>query len=217
MAKRNLTGVIDYGVGNVRSVFNAVEAVGGRPVLSSDPAELLGCDRLILPGVGAFAHGTAELRSRGLDTVLKKAVSEGMPLLGICLGMQMLAQSSLEFGESDGLGFAQGVVSLIQSPDPARTLRLPHVAWKKLERRNEAAGWLFEGIDPDAHFYFIHSYAVPAASPDVVAVAEIDGNEFAAVLAVDTVVGTQFHPEKSGPEGLKMLKNFVMKGDMTHV
>ncbi|WP_407496742.1 imidazole glycerol phosphate synthase subunit HisH [Pseudooceanicola sp. MF1-13] len=217
MTKSNLTGVINYGVGNVRSVCSAVEAVGGRPVLSSDPAELLGCDRLILPGVGAFAHGMAELKSRALDTVLKTAVSDGMPLLGICLGMQMLAQSSLEFGETRGLGLAQGVVSLIQSADPARTLRLPHVAWKKLERKSDAAGWLFQGVDPDSHFYFIHSYAVPAASTDVVAVAEIDGNEFAAVLAVGNVIGTQFHPEKSGPEGLKMLKNFVMKGDMIHV
>lgn len=217
MTQSNLTGVIDYGVGNVRSVCSAVEAVGGRPVLSSDPAELLGCDRLILPGVGAFAHGMAELRLRGLDTVLKTAVSDGMPLLGICLGMQMLAESSLEFGDSDGLGFAHGVVSLIQSPDPARTLRLPHVAWKTLAQKGDAAGWLFNGVDPDARFYFIHSYAVPAASPDVVAVAEIDGNEFAAVLAVDNVVGTQFHPEKSGPEGLKLLKNFLMKGDMIHV
>lgn len=211
MTQRNLTGIIDYGIGNVRSVCSAVEAVGGRPVLSSDPAELLGCDRLILPGVGAFAHGMAELRLRGLDAVLKTAVSDGTSLLGICLGMQMLAQSSLEFGESDGLGFAQGVVSLIPSPDPTRTLRLPHVAWKQLERKSDAAKWLFDGVDPNARFYFIHSYAVPAASPDVVAVAEIDGNEFAAVLAVDNVVGTQFHPEKSGPEGLKMLKNFVMR------
>lgn len=217
MTKTNLTGVIDYGVGNVRSVVSAVEAVGGRPVLTSDPAELLGCDRLILPGVGAFAHGMAELRSRGLDTVVKTAVRDGMPLLGICLGMQMLAQSSLEFGNSAGLGLAEGVVSLIQSPDPAQTLRLPHVAWKAIQRQSNAAAWLFDGVDPDARFYFIHSYAVPATSPDVVAVAEIDGNAFAAVLAVGTVVGTQFHPEKSGPEGLKMLKNFVMKGDMTDV
>ncbi|CRK76326.1 MULTISPECIES: imidazole glycerol phosphate synthase subunit HisH [Roseobacteraceae] len=217
MTKTNLTGVIDYGVGNVRSVCSAVEAVGGRPILSSDPIELLGCERLILPGVGAFAHGMTELTSRGLDTALKSAVSDGMPLLGICLGMQMLAQSSLEFGESEGLGLAQGVVSLIPSSDPAHTLRLPHVAWKTLERRSDAAAWLFDGVDPDARFYFIHSYAVPATSPDVVAVAEIDGNEFAAVFAVDNVVGTQFHPEKSGPEGLKMLKNFVMKGDMIHV
>lgn len=217
MTQSNLTGVIDYGVGNVRSVCSAVEAVGGRPVLSSDPAELLGCDRLILPGVGAFAHGMAELRSRGLDTVLKTAVSDGMPLLGICLGMQMLAQRSLEFGESDGLGLAQGVVSLIQSTDPAGMLRLPHVAWKKLERKSDAAGWLFDGVDPDARFYFIHSYSVPATSWDVAAVAEVDGVEFAAVLAVDNVVGTQFHPEKSGPEGLKMLKNFIMQGGMIHV
>jgi glutamine amidotransferase len=217
VTKTKLTGVIDYGTGNVRSVCNAVEAVGGRPILSSDPDQLLRCDRLILPGVGAFAHGMAELRSRGLDAVLKSAVSDGMPMLGICLGMQMLAKSSLEFGESAGLGIAQGVVSLIQSTDPARIPRLPHVAWKTIEWKNEGGAWLFEGVDPDARFYFIHSYAVPATSPDVAAVAEIDGIEFAAVLAVNNVIGTQFHPEKSGPEGLKILRNFVMKGDTIDV
>lgn len=217
MTKTNFTGVIDYGVGNVRSVCSAVEAVGGRPVLSSDPDELMKCDRLILPGVGAFAHGMAELRTRGLNEALRSAVTDGVPLLGICLGMQMLAQSSLEFGESAGLGLAQGVVSLIRSRDPMRRLRLPHVAWKPLERKSESAAWLFEGVDPDARFYFIHSYALPATSADVVAVAEIDGNEFAAVLAIRNVIGTQFHPEKSGPEGLKILKNFVMKVDKSHV
>ena len=215
--KTNLTGVIDYGVGNVRSVCSAVEAVGGRPVLSSDPGELLMCDRLILPGVGAFAHGMAELRSRGLDAVVRSAVSDGMPLLGICLGMQMLAQSSHEFGESVGLGLVQGIVSLIQPSDPARIARLPHVAWKTLKRRNDVNDWLFDGVDPDARFYFIHSYALPATSPGVVAVAEIGGSEFAAVLASRNVIGTQFHPEKSGPEGLRILKNFVIKGDRIHV
>lgn len=217
MTTTNFTGVIDYGVGNVRSVCSAVEAVGGRPVLSSKPDELMKCDRLILPGVGAFAHGMAELRNRGLDAVLRAAVIDGMPLLGICLGMQMLAQSSLEFGESTGLGFAQGIVSLIKSRDPTRTLRLPHVAWKPLERKSESAAWLFDGVDPDACFYFIHSYAVSATSPDVVATAEVDGNEFAAVLEIRNVIGTQFHPEKSGPEGLKIIKNFVMKGRNNHV
>lgn len=212
MTKKSLTGIVDYGLGNVRSVFSAVEAVGATPILTSDPDRLMECDRLILPGVGAFSHGMAELRSRGLDTLITNAAADGKPLLGICLGMQMLAQSSLEFGETNGIGIADGVISLIASDDPEQQLRLPHVAWKPLQRKNDAAAWLFDGVDLQARFYFIHSYAVPPTSSDVIATADHDGIEFAAVLCVDNVIGTQFHPEKSGPEGLKLLKNFVLKG-----
>ena len=208
MANTNYTGVIDYGIGNVRSVCSAIEAVGGKAVLSSDAEELLGCNRLILPGVGAFAHGMSELQTRGLDVVLKSAAADGMPILGICLGMQMLAQRSLEFGETAGLGLVEGVVSLLKPLNASQPMRLPHVAWKPLDGRSERAAWLFDGIDPRSRFYFIHSYAVPVTAPDVAAVAEVDGGEFAAVLARENVVGTQFHPEKSGGEGLKMLKNF---------
>lgn len=211
MKNAKSTGVIDYGIGNVRSVCSAVEAVGGRPVLSSDPDELLRCDNLILPGVGAFAHGMEQLRYYGLDDVVGLAVDYGKPLLGICLGMQMLTQRSFEFGETLGLGLAKGTVSMIQSSDPSRTLRLPHVAWQRLKQKGDAAAWLFEGIDDDARFYFIHSYAVNATSPDAVAMAEFAGVEFASVLLVDSIVGTQFHPEKSGPAGLQFLKNFINK------
>lgn len=211
MTKISLTGIIDYGVGNVRSVFNAVEAVGGSPVLTSNRDVLMGCDRLILPGVGAYAHGMAELKARGLDEFLKNTVENNIPLMGICLGMQMLARCSLEFGETTGLGFTDGVVSLIEPPKNA-TQRLPHVAWKQLKIQTNAAAWLFDGVDPNAKYYFIHSYAVPSTSSDVVATADCEGIDFAAVLATGCVVGTQFHPEKSGPEGLKMLKNFIVKG-----
>lgn len=212
MATTSLTGIIDYGVGNVRSVFNAVKAVGGEPVLTASPEELLRCDRLILPGVGAFAHGMAALKSRGLDALIIKAAQDGMPFMGICLGMQMLTQKSLEFGETEGLKLAEGVVSPIEPADPNQLLRLPHVAWKSLTRTSEEVAWLFDGISPEAKFYFIHSYAVSSSTAHVAATADYDGVSFGAVLSVGSVVGTQFHPEKSGPEGLKMLKNFVMKG-----
>ncbi len=212
MATTSLTGIIDYGVGNVRSVFNAVKAVGGEPLLTASRNELLACDRLILPGVGAFAHGMAELKSRGLDPLIKGAVKDGMPLLGICLGMQMLTQKSLEFGETKGLALTDGVVSIIKPQKPNQLLRLPHVAWKPLSRTSDKEDWLFDGIEPDARFYFIHSYAVSGTSPNVAATADYDGVSFGAVLSAGNVIGTQFHPEKSGSEGLKMLQNFVMKG-----
>ena len=212
MATTSLTGIIDYGVGNVRSVFNAVRAGGGEPVLSASVEELLRCDRLILPGVGAFAHGMAELKTRGLDRLIKDAARDGMSIMGICLGMQMLTQKSLEFGETEGLGLADGALSLIEPANPDQMLRLPHVAWKPLTRISDDSAWLFDGIDADARFYFIHSYAVSCLSRHVAATADYDGVTFGAVLSVGNVVGTQFHPEKSGPEGLKLLKNFVMKG-----
>lgn len=205
------TGIIDYGVGNLRSVFSAVEAVGGQPVVTSCPSELMACDRLILPGVGAFAHGMAELKSRCLDTLIREAALESKPIMGICLGMQMLAHSSLEFGKTDGIGLADGVVSLIGSTKPGQLLRLPHVGWKPLALTNDELGWLFEGVDPAARFYFIHSFALSSSSAHIAATAEYDGITFGAVLSTGSVVGTQFHPEKSGPEGLKMLKNFIGK------
>lgn len=212
MTTVSLTGIIDYGVGNVRSVQSAIEAVGGTAVLSADHNELLACDRLVLPGVGAFAHGMNALKMRGLDKIIKQAVAGNMPLLGICLGMQMLTRSSHEFGTSIGLELADGIASQLTPTDSAQKLRLPHVAWKPLRRKTDDMEWLYEGIDPDARFYFIHSFAVASGSEDVAATADHDGVEFAAILSKGNVIGTQFHPEKSGSEGLKMLKNFVLKG-----
>jgi glutamine amidotransferase len=212
MVSTSLTGIIDYGVGNVCSVFNAVKAVGGVPVLSASAEELLACDRLILPGVGAFAHGMMELKSSGLDALILEAAKENMPIMGICLGMQMLTEISLEFGETKGLGLVDGIVSLIEPTEPDQLLRLPHVGWKPLTRTSDEAAWLFEGVDPAAKFYFIHSFAVSSESAHVAAIADYDGVSFGAVLSVGNVIGTQFHPEKSGPEGLKMLKNFIIKG-----
>lgn len=212
MTVKSLTGIIDYGVGNLRSVQSAVEKVGGTPVVTADHDRLMRCERLILPGVGAFAHGIAELKARGLDTILRQAIDTGRPLLGICLGMQMLATRSLEFGDTSGLGFTAGIVMLIEPPLDGVPLRLPHVAWKSLRRVPGAQDWFFDGVDLNARFYFIHSYAIQGSATDVAAWADHEGVEFAAVIARGNVIGTQFHPEKSGPEGLRMLRNFVSKG-----
>lgn len=212
MTATSLTGILDYGVGNVRSVQSAVSKVGGTPVLTADHDRLLECERIILPGVGAFAHGIAELKARGLETVLHRMIDAGKPLLGICLGMQMLATRSLEFGNTPGLNLTAGTVTMLKAPQGTRPVRLPHVAWKPLRRVLGRHDWLFEGVDPAARFYFIHSFAAQGDPTDVVAWADHDGIEFAAVVGKGNIVGTQFHPEKSGAEGLKILKNFVMKG-----
>ena len=205
-------GVLDYGVGNIQSVQSAVRNVGGDPIVSCDPEKLLRCERLILPGIGAFAHGIEEFRARGLDRVVDRSLQAGIPLLGICLGMQMLSERSLEFGDTPGLGLTAGTVTLLERSDAGNTLRLPHVGWKPLKRVPGALDWLFEGIEPQARFYFIHSFALRDASADITAWAEYGGVDFAAIVARGNVVGTQFHPEKSGPAGLRMLSNFLSKG-----
>jgi len=212
-------GIVDYGVGNLRSVSNAIEQVGGVPKVSSDPAVLAACERLILPGVGAFGHGVAELRSRGMDQLVGACAAQGKPVLGICLGMQMLTDSSQEFGEHQGLGLLSGTVRQLTGvsdgvghPEPSYVLRLPNVDWQKVNARTGATGLgprLMDGLTAASSFYFIHSFAVNADSPDLVATAEFEGQQFAAIIGRGNVAGTQFHPEKSGKDGLRLLRNFI--------
>lgn len=205
----SLIGIIDYGVGNVRSVCSAVDKVGSIPLLTSSPDELLACKRLILPGVGAFSHGMHELRSRGLDLLISKAVCEGIPILGVCLGMQLLAQKSFEFGECDGLGIVDGTVHKLRSDNSLQPPPLPHVAWKPLNRIRNGAEWLFDEVPNNARFYFIHSFAFSPDENCIVFSSRHANIEFGALLVNGNVIGTQFHPEKSGPNGLKLLQNFI--------
>lgn len=205
-------GVVDYGVGNLRSVANALIAVGAEPCVSSDRQELSVCDRIILPGVGAFPHGRKALETAGLDGFLQDVVAGGMELLGICLGMQMLVDASSEFTETAGLGLIPGRVASFQPTGKGSALRLPHVGWAPAIRRQGAEGLitrLFDDIDKTALFYFIHSYAVMEDNPAVAAVSTYEDQSFGSVIAAGNVVGTQFHPEKSGSVGLRLLKNFV--------
>ncbi|MFZ1481907.1 MAG: imidazole glycerol phosphate synthase subunit HisH [Paracoccaceae bacterium] len=208
-------GIVDYGVGNLRSVSNAIEQIGGLPRVSSDPGALASCARLILPGVGAFGHGIGALRQLGLDALVRSVAASGTPVLGICLGMQMLAETSDEFGRHQGLGLLRGDVRSLGGDTETATgtdLRLPNVDWLPVTRRagaGDLAARLLGGLPADARFYFIHSYAVAADSPDTAATAEISGCTFAAVIGRGNVAGTQFHPEKSGPSGLQLLRNFI--------
>jgi glutamine amidotransferase len=198
-------GIVDYGMGNLRSVAGAVEKVGHVPEISHDASTLASCDRLVLPGVGAFGDAMKNIAARGLDVTLNRLVRDGSkPILGICLGAQLLARGSTEFGATRGLGWIDADVDRITGADD---LRVPHVGWNGL--RQVRASALFEGIPDDALFYYVHSYRIGLEDMPAV-VGECDhGGPFAAAVSKGNVHGTQFHPEKSQRHGLRVLANFV--------
>jgi glutamine amidotransferase len=197
--------VVDYDMGNRRSVEKALAHVGAQTVLTRDPQTLADADALVLPGVGAFPSGASSLRRYGLDVLLRERVSAGTPLLGICLGMQLLFDSSDELGvETPGLGLVPGRVRALR----AGGLRLPHIGWSdvRIERPSPLSSRL---PATGAPFYHVHSYvAEPAREQDVVGTAEY-GERFATLVAHGQVYGTQFHPEKSSRDGLSLLAAFA--------
>ncbi len=199
--------IIDYGRGNVRSVANAVEYCGADAVVTADPAVIDDASHIILPGVGAFGDAMTALQSRGLPEVLRRqAFEKGKPFLGVCLGMQLLADRSAEHGEHKGLGWIAGeVVRLAPGPD---ALKIPHMGWNSISVTKPHA--LFEGIYPgQLNFYFVHSYYFRAADPQsVVAVCEY-GASFPVVVGKDNIIAAQFHPEKSQDSGIEVLENFI--------
>ena len=200
--------VVDYGVGNLRSVVGAVERLGFSALISSDPEDLERAGKLILPGVGAFGDGMRRLRERGLVEVLDRLVVDGgKPILGICLGAQLMATGSSEFGEHRGLGWIDARVELIQPLDPA--LRVPHVGWNQLEPVQQTP--LLDGIEAGSLFYFVHSFHLVCADQGVVAGVTDYGAKLVAVIARGNVYGTQFHPEKSQLVGLTLLQNFLTR------
>jgi glutamine amidotransferase len=198
--------VIDYGLGNIHSVLGAIEKLGFRAKASSDISEMQKADKLILPGVGAFADGMANLRKLGLIEPLTKLVVEGKkPILGICLGCQLLCKDSEEFGKHAGLGWIDASVKKLQPSD--KKLRVPHVGWDELRQAKQSA--LFTDVPPGALFYYTHSYA-PFCNDRSLALGQCDyGGEFDAAIQKGNICGTQFHPEKSQQHGLQLLKNFL--------
>jgi len=195
--------IIDYGVGNLRSVEKAFAATGHDALVTSDEEELRQASRLVLPGVGAFAACMSALRAHGLVNLVREQVAVGKPLLGVCVGMQMLFEESEEFGTSEGLGFIEGSVRRFDDTK----LVVPQVGWNQIRQRK--AHSLFAGVEDDAFCYFVHSYYCEPASDDVI-VGETDyGVQYASVVAKGNVCGVQFHPEKSQAVGLKMLANFA--------
>ncbi len=193
--------IIDYGMGNLRSVEKAVEAVGGTPSISPDPDAVRNAERLILPGVGAFGDAMENLRQRGLDRAICEAVREGKPLLGLCLGLQLLFSQSEEFGLHQGLNLIPGKVLRFDEAG----LRVPHVGWNILNMKRQHP--IFQGIKSGRDFYFVHSYAIVCErETDLLAVTEY-GGEVTAVIGRANILGVQFHPEKSQVNGLRLIEN----------
>ena len=197
-----MTVILDYGVGNLFSLRSSFAVIGEPSEISSDPAVIESADRIILPGVGAFKDAMKKLKASGLVDALKKAAKKGTPILGICLGMQLLFEKSYEYGEHEGLRFLKGVVA----PIPAEGLKIPHMGWNALEfgaKKHPLFRYLSEGD----YVYFVHSYAAVDCADSVIARTEY-GAPVTAAVAKNNVMGCQFHPEKSGDVGLKILKAF---------
>lgn len=199
-----MIGIIDYGMGNLHSVTKAVERLGRDCFLSESPAELAKADRLILPGVGAFPDGMEELNKRNLADFIKQWINDGKPLLGICLGMQLLFDESDENGSTMGLGILPGKVVKF----PGGDYKVPHMGWNELEFKQPDHP-ILQGLD-GGYVYFVHSYFVkPDRAEILIASTEYGGEQVTAVAGRKNVWGTQFHPEKSSTVGMTMLKNFI--------
>jgi glutamine amidotransferase len=196
--------IIDYGMGNLRSVQKGFERVGHEAIVTSDPAAVAAAEKVVLPGVGAFEDAMSELTRRGLVPPVLDAIDHGKPFLGICLGLQLLFETSYENGTHRGLGVLRGEVVRFQLP---KGFSVPHMGWNQLAVRRPAP--LLEGIADGTYVYFVHSYYVAPADAQVIATETDYGGPFCSMIWRDNVYATQFHPEKSQAEGLRMLKNFA--------
>ena len=199
-----MIAIIDYGVGNLFSLCCSLNSIGAQVTVTSDPEIIKKADKLILPGVGAFADAAAKLRDSGLDTLIKQLASEGKPLMGICLGMQLLFEKSYEYGEHRGLGLLRGNVVPMQGVIPAQ-LKIPHIGWNALHLTRDSK--IMKYVKEGDCVYFVHSYYATDCPDSVIATAEY-GAPLTAAVEQGNVMGCQFHPEKSGPVGLSILKAF---------
>ncbi len=204
-----MVAVVDYGVGNLFSLRSSLETIGADVTVTGDAAVLRNADKIILPGVGAFEDAAAKLRESGLDTVLREEAAAGKPIMGICLGMQMLFDKSLEYGEHEGLGLIHGTVSPIADVIP-KDLKIPHIGWNALHFGKQKHP-LFRYLNEGDCVYFVHSYYAADCEPSIIATAEY-GAELTAAVANGNVCGCQFHPEKSGDVGLNILRAFCEGG-----
>lgn len=199
-----MIAVIDYGVGNLFSLASSLDAIGAESIVTSAPEVIRRADRIILPGVGAFADAAEKLRTTGLDSVIKEEVANGKPIFGICLGMQLLFERSFEYGEHEGLGLLRGSVVPMENRIPTE-LKIPHIGWNALyiHRDHPLLKYTKEGNC----VYFVHSYYAVDCDESLISYAEY-GEKITASVAYKNIAGTQFHPEKSGNVGLAMLKAF---------
>ena len=203
-----MTAIIDYGVGNLFSLQSSLAAIGETAIITGDPEKILEANRVILPGVGAFGDAAKKLSDSELDSVIKKCVENKTPLLGICLGMQLLFDESYEYGRHRGLGLIPGKVVAMEGSIP-KNLKIPHIGWNSLSFPQK--GRLFEGFSREPYVYFVHSYYLKAEEDIVTARTEY-GVSIDASVEKGNLFACQFHPEKSSEAGLKILENFVRLG-----
>ena len=199
-----MIAIIDYGVGNLFSLRSSLNKIGADTVVTADPETIAKADKLILPGVGAFADAAKKLKDSGLDAVIKAEAAAGKPIMGICLGMQMLFEKSYEYGEHEGLGLLKGSVVPMEGSIPAN-LKIPHIGWNALKFEKDSP--LFKYIKEGDCVYFVHSFYASGCGDSLIATAEY-GKDLTAAVAKDNVMGCQFHPEKSGDVGLNILRAF---------
>lgn len=198
--------IVDYGMGNIGSVARAISVCGYEPVIASKADDIMMADKILLPGVGSFAKAMQEIRSRNLDqAIIESAIEDDIPILGICLGMQILSTLGFEHGESKGLDLIPGEVIRMAPKD--KEIRIPHVGWNSVQHDGNSV--LFNGIPTGTDFYFVHSYHFSGVDSSNVIATSSHGVTFNCVVGKGNVFGTQFHPEKSQRAGLRLLKNFL--------
>jgi glutamine amidotransferase len=204
-----MIAIIDYGVGNLFSLSSSFKKIGADIVVTSDKSVIEKADKIILPGVGAFADAAKKLRDSGLDKVLIEAAKNGKKIMGICLGMQLLFEKSFEYGEHEGLGLLKGQVIPMENTIP-NNLKIPHIGWNALHFKRTSP--LFKYLNENDCVYFVHSFYATDCEDSVIATAEY-GNELTAAVQKDNIYGCQFHPEKSGNVGLNILRAFCEMED----
>ena len=209
-----MIAIIDYDAGNLRSVEKALVRIGGEPVITRDPEVILGADHVILPGVGSFGDAMRSLAQYGLIPVIREAVGKKIPFLGICLGLQLLFESSEESPGVEGLSLLKGTIRRIPSDGPVyqdalpgEPLKIPHMGWNSLHF--DHPGRLFEQLEEGTYVYFVHSYYLEAADPQIVTASAFYGTTIHASVEKDNLFACQFHPEKSSDAGMKILENFL--------
>ena len=205
-----MIAIIDYGVGNLFSLVSSLQMIGADAIVTGDADVIRRADKLILPGVGAFADAAAKLRESGLDAVLREEAAKGKEIMGICLGMQLLFERSMEYGEHKGLGLLKGSVVPMEGVIPTN-LKIPHIGWNALHFQKKHK--LMKYIKENDCVYFVHSYFATDCADSLLATAEY-GKELTAMVGKDNVTGCQFHPEKSGTVGLDILRAFCESEDM---